>query len=174
MKRSAEAAYLRYILAGVLTFLIFIVQYSGLATLSLGRMTAVLVVPSVLFCSMFMGEMGSAVLGLIMGVFLDCVAAGAVCFNALFLMAAGCVCSLLSHYLMNRNIWSAMVLSAVVNALYLFLDWLVFTAFFTPGAGLVLWRYVVPSYFYTLVLSVPLYFLFAAILKQRTGEVKRV
>lgn len=174
MKRSAEAAYLRYILAGVVLFAIFILQYSGLATLSLGRATAMLVVPGVMFCAMFMGETGGTVLGLIFGVFLDCVMAKAVCFNALFLMAAGCLCSLLARHLINRNVWSALVISAAGNALYFLLKWLVFTAFTVPGSGLVLWRYVLPSFFYTFVVSLPLYFLFSGILRQRTGEVKRV
>ncbi len=174
MKRTAEAAYLRYILAGVVLFIIFILQYSGLATLSLGRATAMLIVPGVVLCAMFMGETGGTVTGLIFGVCLDCVMARSVCFNALFLMAAGCLCGLLGRYVMNRNFWSAVVLCGGVNFLYFLIKWLVFTAFTISGAGLILWRYVVPSFVYTLCLSLPLYFLFSAILRQRSGEVKRV
>lgn len=174
MKRTAEAAYLRYILAGVVIFTIFILQYSGLATLSMGRMTAMLVVPAVVFCAMFMGEVGATVLGLIMGIFLDCVMTRAVCFNALFLMAAGCLCSLLGRYVMNRNLWSAMVLSAATGGLYFLLKWLIFTAFSTEGAATVFWQYVLPSFFYTFVLSLPLYFLFSALLRRGAGEVGRL
>ena len=174
MKRTAEAAYLRYILAGVIIFAIFILQYSGLVTLSMGKMTAMLVVPAVVYSAMYMGEIGGTVLGLIMGVFLDCVMWRAVCFNALFLMAVGFVCSLFARHLMNRNIWSALVLSASATGGYFLCKWLVFTAFTTPGAGAIFWQYLVPSFFYTVVISLPLYFLFSAILRQKSGEVKRV
>lgn len=133
-----------------------------------------LVVPCVIYCAMYMREIGGSVLGLIMGVFLDCVVARAVCFNAIFLMAAGCICSLMGRYVMNRNTRSALLLSSVGTALYFFLKWLIFTAFSSPGAGAILWHYVVPSFFYTVILSIPFYFLFSALLRQKIGEVNRI
>ena len=174
MKRTSEGAYLRYIFAGAIIFIIFILQYSGLLTFSTGRLTAVLVVPSVVFCAMFMGEIGGSMLGLFMGICLDCVMIRAVCFNALFLMAAGFLCGLFAHYLINRNFLSAMVVSAVANFAYFLLKWLIFTAFSSSSASAIFWKLVLPSMGYTFVVSIPLYFLFSALLRQKAGEVKRV
>ena len=173
MKRTKEAAYLRYILAAVVLFLIFILQYSGLAPLSPGRATGLLLVPSVVFCAMFMGEWGGAMTGLFVGVCMDCVMPKAVCFNALLLLSIGCLCGLFAHYVMHRNVYSALLLSSASVATYFFLKWIVFYAFTVEGAGYILWNYVLPSFFFTVLISLPLYFLFSLILKGRQTEVSR-
>ena len=154
-------------------FLIFILQYSGLAPLTLAGMTAMLVVPSVVFCSMYMNEFGAAMLGLLFGVCLDAVSVRAVCFNALVLMAIGCAASITAKNLFNRNVFTALILSFACTALFFMLKWVVFTAFTLEGAGLLLVRHTLPSILYTSVISFPLYFLFARILRVSHAEVKR-
>ena len=174
MKRTAENDALRSVGAGVILFLIFILQYSGLTPLTLFGMTAMLVVPAVVFCSMFMTEFSGAMFGLVFGVCLDAVSARAVCFNALFLLAVGCLSALFSKHLFHRNLYSALMMSAVTSVLYFVIKWVVFTAFTTDGAWTLLCSHSLPSAVYTAVVSVPLYFLFSAVFKAGSGEVKRV
>jgi len=173
MKRTKEAAYLRYILAVIVLFLIFILQYSGLAPLSPGRVTGLLLVPAVVYCAMFMGEWGGAMTGLFIGICMDCVMPAAVCFNALLLLSIGCISGLLTHYVMHRNIYSAVLMAISSTAIYFFLNWLVFYAFTIESAGYILWHYKLPSMFYTTLISLPLYYLFSLILKGKPAEVKR-
>lgn len=174
MKKTAEIDPLRVTAAGAIIFLIFILQYSGLAPLTLYGMTAMLVVPSVVFCTMFMSEFPGAMLGLVFGVCLDTVSAKAVCFNAVFLLTVGCFAALLSKHLFHRNIFSALVMSAVVNLAYFVLKWIIFTAFSVEGAFSLLLSHSLPSALYTTIISAPLYLVFYRILRIKQAEVKRV
>lgn len=174
MKRTVETDVLRYVGTGVIIFLIFILQYSGLAPLTLFGMTAMLVVPSVLFCAMYMSEFAGAMFGLVFGVCLDAVSMHTVCFNAVFLLGVGCFASALSKHLFHRNMFSALLMSAAVNLAYFLLKWLIFTAFSVQGAVVLLVGHSLPSAVYTTVISYPLYFLFNKLLSTKRAEVKRV
>lgn len=149
--------------------LLLILHFSGVTAVKISGASPLLIIPLLTAFSMFFDELYAAFTGLAAGICMDAFTSGTYCFNALSLMLLGLAVSFTVHYLFNRNIRSALVLSLFCCAVYYFLRWLCFYAF---GSGaedsfLYLFRYGFPSAVYSALFVVPFYFLERFFYKKR-------
>ena len=165
LRRSAD--YGRFIFFFILVFLLFLMQsVSGL----LPRVFGVLplpVIPAVVCIALFERSSGGEMLGLAGGLFMDIVSMQITGFNALFLMLAGCICSLLAVRLIRNNLLSALTVSAGAVCAYYLLHFLFFYLFKGRSEPFYyFFRYVIPGAAYTTLFSVPLYIIVRLFMKK--------
>ena len=110
---------------------------------------------------MFSGEVTGMITGLAVGIILDGFAMTPAGFNTVVFATISFVAVLLSHYIFNRNLKSALMLCLICSMFYFFLRWLFVFAFSTDIAdGLdYLIKNALGSSIYTAVLVVPFFFL---------------
>ena len=159
MKKN-RGKYLAVLINSVLIIFLFILRYSGLATLAIGNAVPITLLPIVVAIALFYGEWFGATAGLFAGALMDSSMSGSSCFNTLTVMLLGLVCGILSSYYMNKNIRSAASLSLGSAFVYLFLRQTFFYSFkgITVGADYYS-TYFIPTVFYTAVFIIPFYFL---------------
>ncbi len=158
-----------YILFSVL--FIFL-QSSGLCTLQIGTMSALLVLPCVAYGGFYFGCYTGALIGFLLGVLTD-VFSEPFIFNAVALTLIGFACGLVMMYLFNRNLAAACVLSFAVSLVYFFAKWLITYAFVDPTPAFILFRYSLPSALYTGVVGVALYFVIRPIFNKFPTQVRK-
>ena len=109
---------------------------------------------------MFSGELGGVLAGTALGIVLDSVSATPTGFNTVTLIVISFSGTLISHYLFNRNLKSAIALCLICATAYFVARWLVCFAFAgdTEGSFYYLIRYAVPSAVYTTVFIIPFFF----------------
>ena len=165
VRRSAEA--FRFIFFGLLLFLLFLLQsVPGL----LPRLFGVLpipVIPAVVCVAFFERDSGGEMFGLAAGVLMDVNSMQITGFNALFLMIAGCTCSLLVMRLIRNNLLSAAALSAAATVVYYILYFLLFElSRYNGEAFYYFFRYILPRMAYTALFSIPLYIIVRIFMKK--------
>ncbi len=144
----------------IILILLFILRYSGLATLAIGQAVPITIIPFVVALSIFWGEWSGATAGFIAGALMDGVMSGSSCFNTLAIMLIGLICGLLASYYMNKNIHSAACLSLGAAFVYLFARLTFFYSFKGISVGTEYYSsYFIPTVFYTAVFIIPFYFL---------------
>ena len=159
MKKNTRRLIVFAINAVLLIFL-FVIRYSGLATLAIGQAVPITLIPFVVAVSLFWGEWIGATAGFIAGALMDGSMIGSSCFNTLTLMLIGLICGVLSSYYMNKNIRSAACLSLGASFLYLFARLAFFYSFKGISVGTEYYsNYFIPTVFYTAVFILPFYFL---------------
>lgn len=143
-------------------FLSLLFYYTGILPLSIKGITPLLVLPILTAFSFFHSPLACALTGLACGIFMDSCALGSYCFNAITLLLIGTLVSLASSNLFNKNIFSAMVLSLIVCAIYFLLLWGVFhTNSVTITDSLIyLLKHALPSAVYSAIFILPFYYLF--------------
>ena len=146
----------------LLFFLAFIIHYTDIIDIGIKNAEPLIILPLLTAFSMFSGPAVSAAVGLVIGIFMDSSASGAVCFNAAVLMLSAAMVSVFAERLFNRNIRSAVLLCVLVSLVYFLLRWAVFYAF---GSGArdnltYLLSYAFPSVLYTDIFIFPFYFLY--------------
>lgn len=155
---------LHYAVGAVLIFLLYILQYCGF--LPIHGASPILVLPALIISSMFLGEWCGAVMGLITGIFVDAVSGDALCFNSVSLLLIGCAAGLIIHLLLNNNLFSSIILNLVFTFLYVNARWIAF--YLVRGFDNAKYHYInysLPSFFITVILSVPLYFIIRKMMK---------
>lgn len=170
MRRLGDR-YLKWTAYGLLILLVTILQATrGLIPPVFG-VRPLLVVPLTVCIAMFVGPVGGAAAGIACGILWDLYAARLLGFNALLLLATGCICGLLITLLMRNNLLTALLLSAAALLFVGLMNWLCHTVLLQePEAGFILLRRVLPTLGYSFVLTPLLYgatFLTAHILKRR-------
>lgn len=115
-----------------------------------------LLVALIIFCS----ELTGVLTGILVGIVLDSVASTPTGFNTLTLMVLSFAATLISHYLFNKNLKSAIALCFLCSVFYFAARWLVCFAFSGDVAGsfTYLLRYGMGSAIYTTVFAVPFYY----------------
>lgn len=110
---------------------------------------------------MFSSEITAAISGLIVGIFMDSVAATPQGFNAITLMILGLVAALIIRHLFNNNILSSVALCALCTTVYFLLRFIFCFAFSVSLTENLtyLMQTAFPSVLYTAVLTVPFYYL---------------
>lgn len=120
-------AFGRHIAAYVFLYLLFyLLTYTELLPLSIGNATPQLLVPITVAVGFFYGEWAGFSAGMIAGIFADAVSADTVCFNMIALMLIGLASGLMVNHYINRNIFSALMLSVSASAVYFIFHWLIF------------------------------------------------
>ncbi len=160
MKSQRKIFALRIINAILFAVLIY-VQYSSVFTLKIASANPLLPIALLVPICMFCSEITAAISGLIVGIFMDAVAATPQGFNAIVLMFLGLAAALIVRHLFNNNILSSIALCALCATVYFILRWILcfaFSATFTENLTYLM-QTAFPSVLYTCVFAVPLYYL---------------
>lgn len=146
----------------LLFFLTFILHYTDIIDISIKNAAPLIILPLLAAFSMFNKPVPSAAAGLLIGICMDSVASGAICFNAALLMLSAVLISVSAESLFNRNIRSAILLCVLLSLVYFLLRWVCFYAFSSGADGNLtyLLSYAFPSMLYTDVFIIPFYFLY--------------
>ena len=157
---KSRLRYLAFFINSVLLILLFVLRYSGLATLAIGQAVPITLIPFVAAIALFYGEWYGAAAGFVAGALMDSVMTGSSCFNTLTVMLLGLICGILSTYYLNKNIQAAACVSLGASFLYLFTRLIFFYSFkgISPGAEYY-GSYFIPTIFYTALFIIPFYFL---------------
>ena len=158
MKSRKNIFVLRLINAILFAVLIYI-QYSSVFTLKIASANPLLPITLLISICMFCSELTATISGLIVGIFMDTVAATPQGFNAVVLMLLGLAASLIVRHLFNNNILSAISLCALCAAAYFIIRWIfcfAFSATLTENLTYLM-QTVFPSVLYTCVFAVPFY-----------------
>lgn len=152
----------RFICAFINTLLIllcFILRFSG-ATLALGEAVPMILIPIVLSVAIFCSENVALAAGFFVGVLMDSASSDALVFNTLFFTLGAFACSLLSSRYLNRNLKSALCLSAGMSFGYYILKYLIYFVFSSVSAQHSYFSsYLIPSAIYTALWIIPFYFM---------------
>lgn len=152
---------------GIISFILYFIQYTKGYNLKIGNATAVLLVPVIVFIATFYREWTGALFGLAVGTLMDITTSGSTCFNAIALMLIGCAAGLLITYWLNNNLLSALFLDFVFVFIYFISKWL-FLQFFSGQSYAVqyLLQYNLPSAFLTFAAGIPIYIIMRYIIKR--------
>ena len=149
-------------LINTLIFIVLLyIQYNGVFTISISRANPMLPLALLVAICMFCSEITAAISGLIVGIFVDTVAATPPGFNAITFMILGVCASLVVKYLFNNNIFAGVALCALCTTFYLLLRWafcIAFSANFSENLTYIM-RTIFPSILYTAVFAIPFYYL---------------
>ena len=140
----------------------FIIHYTDIVDISIKNARPLIIIPILTAFSMFSSAGVSAAVGLIVGIFMDSCASGAVCFNAIVLMLSAAFISVFSERIFNRNIRSAILLCTLASLFYFLLRWIGFYALSlgTQDNLTYLLSCAFPSALYTALFVIPFYFLY--------------
>ena len=142
-----------YVYYALLSLLLAVVCFVQTSTPLVPELFGVRAMPAYIFMlcfAAFSGQGAAIIAGLLLGIATDVCSAAPDGFNAVTMMVAGLLCSLLATYLFNARLPAAAVLMGIFTALYYLLYWLVCVAFKGyDGVWLYLVRFSLPSAIYT-------------------------
>ncbi len=144
----------------IIIFAVFLLRFSGIATLQIGEAVPIILIPIVISVSMFYGENAGLISALFAGLLMDSVASDTSCFNTLFFVLGATVCGVMANRFLNRNLKAAICLSIGLSFIYYFLKYLIFFVF--NGISVNYDYFVlnlIPSAVYTALWIIPFYFL---------------
>lgn len=146
----------------VLFFLVCCVYASGTISLQIGNAVPFTVLSLVAAYSLFATPQKSAVIGLIVGIFLDSTAGDTYCFNAIIIMLIAVFVNLSANNLFNKNLRATFVISLLSAIAYYLFYWICFFIYgYTLKDSL---NYLIgtgfPSAIYTSFFIFPFYFCF--------------
>ena len=141
--------------------ILILIQYNGVFTLKIASANPMLPFALLITICMFCSELTAAISGLLVGIFIDTVAATPQGFNAVTFMILGLIAALIIRHLFNNNIFSAIALCALCTAAYYLLRFVFCIAFSSNLAENLtyLMQTVLPSVLYTSIFAVPFYYL---------------
>lgn len=159
MKTLKRPLYVAVINA-LLFFVLIILHYSGVSV-KIGNANAFLALALLVAVIIFSSELTGVLTGMALGIIIDSVSSTPIGFNAITLTVISFLVTLLSHYLFNRNLKSAMTLSLIFCALYFAARWLVTFAFAgdIKGSFTYLFSFAATSAVYTAIFIVPFFYL---------------
>ncbi len=157
---KSRLRYLSFFINILAIILLFVLRYSGLATLGIGQAVPVTLIPFVTAIALFYGEWYGAAAGFFAGALMDSVTTASSCFNTLAVMLIGLICGILSSYYLNKNFQAAACVSLGASFAYLFARLLFFYSFKGISTGAEYYSlYFIPTVFYTALFIIPFYFL---------------
>lgn len=142
-------------------FFLLVIQYNGVFTIKIANANPMLPIALLVCTCMFSSELTAAISGLLVGIFIDGIAATPPGFNSILLFLLGLAVSLVVRHLFNNNVFSAVALCVLSTFIYFLLRWIFCFAFWASlNENLTyLLQTVFPSILYTAVFSVPFYYL---------------
>ena len=145
----------------LLFFVLIFIQYNSVFTIKIMHANPLLPIALLIPVCMFCSELTAAISGMMVGIFMDTVAATPQGFNAVTLMFLGLAAALIIRHLFNNNVFSSIALCALCTTTYFLLRWCFCIAFSTSFAESLTYfmQIAFPSVLYTSVLAVPFYYL---------------
>lgn len=157
-KRENRMIYIRWAILAVIIVIVSLFQNTRGLLPEIYGVRAMPLIPLVVCIGMFERDWGSAALGLFAGLLWDGVSAHGQGFRSIYLMIIGCVCGLLLHYFMRRNLITALLLTSVALIVHNLLYWVFFLLIpGYDGAVSLLLEFYLPSCLYSLIFM-PLFF----------------
>lgn len=149
---------LRFINTLLFLFLL-VIQYNGVFTIKIMNANPLLPLALLVCTCMFSSELTASISGLLVGIFMDGVAATPPGFNSILLFILGLAVSLVVRHFFNNNIFSAVALCFLCTLIYFLLRWAFCFAFWSSLTENLtyLLQTVFPSILYTAVFSIPFY-----------------
>lgn len=130
----------------------------------------ILIIPFVLAVVVFEGEFYGAIFGAISGLFLDVAMGRLFGFFAFFLLIICCLVGLLIIYLVKQNLVNTVIITALVLAVLLLLDFYFnFAMWGYENSHIVLIRSMLPTFIYTIIFS-PLFYIFVRRIYKETKK----
>ncbi|MBQ7580635.1 MAG: hypothetical protein IJU39_04930 [Clostridia bacterium] len=159
MNRESRNAHIKRLILAAIVVFACIVQFSDSFFQKFFGVGILYTIPVVVCISMFQGEIISLCAALIAGVFWDSVSAQSVCFNTVFL----CLCAFLTSYAVQKRLRNFLVTALILNFGAIFLHEILYWLLFVVtngngGAAYALFRFYIPSFLVTGVISVPIYY----------------
>lgn len=168
----AKYRIIRWFAYAIEILVLFVLQETPGLMPALGMARPVLVIPAVLAVAMFESEIPAMLFGLFGGLLVDFGFGGMLGFHGILLAAACYGISLIATNLMRTNFLTAMLISIVVTAAVVLLDWACF--YVMPGYGNVIYAltaHYLPIFLYTaVIMPVTYYFNRALALQIRSKE----
>lgn len=149
-KKEKTIKYLIY--CGIIALFSLIQNVGGL-WFEIGGARCLFLIPLSILFSVGEDEKTSALLGLFSGVLWDVISTNHIAFNALFLMIACYITSVLITHLLRDTYWVGVVIACVFTLIYVLLYWTLFVLTKNDGAAVILFKFYIPSFLYTGVIS---------------------
>lgn len=140
--------------------LLILFHYSG-PSIKIFRASPMSVLALLVALIMFSSELSGVLTGMGLGILLDSVSSTPIGFNTITLIIISFIATLVSHYLFNRNLKSALVLCLICAVLYFAARWLVGFALREDVVGSFnyLLRYAAGSAVYTTLFVIPFFYI---------------
>lgn len=152
--------YLHTVLYVVFFLILFLINYTEILPLRISNASPMLLVPGVVTVALYYGEWRGFWCGLIIGIFADSVSAQFAGFNTFLFLIIGLTAGLFVTHMLNRNIYTAAVLSLCASVFYFGAKWLVEYLFIgSNDAANYLLFYAAPSAVYSALFIIPFYYL---------------
>ena len=143
-----------------LIFVLFLLRYTGIFVLDIGKATPIIVIPLIVAIAIYYGEFSGFLAGLFAGLLMDTQVIGSSCYNIFALMLLGLISGLCSTYMLNKNLKSAICLSFGATFLYFLFRYLILFVFKGDSLGFGYFSaYLIPSVVYTTIFIIPFYYL---------------
>lgn len=136
-------------------------QYNTAFSIKIIHANPMLPLALLVCCCMFSSEITATLTGLVVGIFIDGLAATPIGFNSILLFIMGLAVSLAAKHLFNNNLLSAITLCAICSTIYFLIRWIfcfAFNASLTENLTYIM-QSVFSSVLYTAVISIPFYLL---------------
>ena len=159
MKTLKKPLYVALINA-LLFFILIILHYSGVSV-KIGNANAFSALALLVAVIIFSSELTGVLTGMALGIIIDSVSSTPIGFNMISLTLISLLATLISHYLFNCNLKSAMALSLICCTLYFAARWLVTFAFAgdIKGSFTYLFSFAATSAVDTAVFIIPFFYL---------------
>lgn len=174
VRRHTNAFYrrmtrLRYLLLAVILLLLFVLESLPHLIPSFYLGMPLMVIPMVCVIGLYEKETAGALFGLFTGMMLDCYSVQGGIYSTVVLFLLGGICGFLGRFIMTENFLSALSLSAGTLLIYLLGKWIVFGLILSANIDpQYLLLYSLPTFVYSLLFTVPLFWLVRVI--HRIGQ----
>lgn len=160
MGRESRNAHIKRTVLAVIVIVSCLFQFSDSFLQKFFDYPILYTIPVIVCISMFQGEIISMCCALVAGFFWDSVSAQSVCFNTVFL----CVLAFLVSYAVQKRLRNFLITALILNFaavfLHVILYWLIYVVIKSSAVGSLaaLFRFYLPSFLVTGVISIPIYF----------------
>lgn len=153
-----SSRYLKWTAYGLVILLTAILQSLPHFLPVLGSARPTLMVPVTVCIAMFEGPIGGAAAGVFGGVLWDLFSDRLLGFNALILLIICCICGLMSQLFIRNNLISSMLMTAAALFVQGLINWFLNDFLLESSQALfALINFTLPGFFYSLILTPPLY-----------------
>lgn len=160
MMKKKSRIFIKWAVYTIIVLLMYVLQTTP-GLFSIFGVRPVLLVPLAVCIAVFEGSVAGAIVGgVLCGWLLDMASARLSGFNALILLGCCFGVGLMVEYLMRGNLASVLLLCAAVVVLRSMADYFFYYVIWNQDEGFtVLLRQVLPTMAYTLLMTVPIYYL---------------
>ncbi len=166
---SAKKRQQKYIILQTVQWLVFaFLLFAAFITATAGSMVKpLLLLPLALCIASHTGEMQAMAVGTVSGLLLDIVMGKLVGYNAIWMVVSCVAVSLLYNYLLRQKLLNILALSALCTFVQGYLDYVFYYAIWEyEDVHLIYADVILPSCIYTVISTIPIYFIVKWIAKK--------